>query len=224
MRVYVDGALAYHTDPGDYDSSALFFTKFALQVGEGAPIAPADYLPAGSFGTPNANAGTLLADLRTEWTGTADDGSTALTRLNSRTGTGWLTDLSPLSSDEKTTISSSLDQIKAALAGPTSVPLTLPGGTTISLTVDLTAPLANPPADVRAFYPSLRSIPVPPTPITPTTILTPVSGSVADPTLGGLVPGGLPSTLLYGRNLDVDTTTTQGEVAAWASPLSGLTP
>ena len=88
--------------------------------------------------------------------------------------------------------------------------------------MDLAAPLASPPADLRAFYPSLRPIPAPPMGTTPTTILTPVPGSVADPTLGGLVPGGLPAPLLDDRTLSVDTTTTQGAVAAWAFPLSAI--
>ncbi len=218
----VDGTLAYTLDPGTYDPNGLFLTQFSAQVAAGTDIAPAAYLPTGSFGTPTAAAGTLLADLATEWTGTANDGETALARLGTRNGTGWLTDLVPLSDDEKASITLSLDELKAALAGPTSVPISLPNGTTTSLTVDLSAPLAHPPADLRAFYPTLRPIPAPPAGTTPTTTLTPVAGSVADPTLGGLVPGGLPTPLLYGRSLTVDTTTTQGTVATWAFPLSGL--
>lgn len=218
----IDGALAYNLDPGSYDSNALFLTQFATQVAAGADIAPSAYLPGGSFGTPTSNTGTQFADLSVEWTGAATDGQTAFTDLGKRTGTGWATDLEPLTDDEKASIASGLALLKAALAGPTSVPITLPDGTATTLTVNLAAPLANPPADVRAFFPTLRPIPAPPAGSTPTTTLSPVAGSVVDPTLGGLVPGGLPTPLLYGRTLTVDTATTQGEVATWAFPLSAL--
>ena len=218
----VDGALAYHTDEGSYDPDAAFLTRFATQAAAGTAITPAQYLPGGDYGTPTAQAGTLLADLKVEWTGTADDGATALARLDARTGTGWLTDLSPLSDDDKASLSSSLALLKASLAGPTSVPVVLPDGTATTLTVNLAAVLASPPADVRAFYPTIRPVPTPPSPDNTTTLLNLVSGSVADPTIGGLVPGGLPTPILYGRTLNVDADTTQGEVATWASPLSAL--
>ena len=205
----IDLALAYGLAT-DEDLGASFATAYAAQIAAGAVLAPADYLPGGEYGKRQPGYAALLAETAAALDGTADDGNAALARLAARTGTGYLSDLVPLTGDQKAEIKAKLDLLKASLNGGASVPL---GDSGATVTLDLRAFLSNAPADLRAFYPSL----------TPSaTALTPVAGSVADPTYGGLVPGGVPAPALYGRTIPFDEGTTRQEVLDGAFPLSSL--
>ena len=204
-----DASLAYGSDETDGDVS--FASRFETEIAAGAPIPPSAYLPGGNWGTLAADGADRLARARAEGLGTADDGSLALDRLAARSGTGWLTALVPITATQKTDLASGFDLLKRALGDGASLPL----ADGVSATVTLGAFLENPPRDLRALYPSLRAS---------GGVLRPVEGSLADPTFGGLVPGGVPAVAVYGRTLAFDERTTLREVREWAFLPNALVP
>lgn len=205
----IDFKLAYGLATSE-DLDASFATTYAAPIAAGTVLAPADYLPGGEFGKRQPGAAALLAEASTVLNGTADDGNAALARLATRTPAGWVTDLFAVDAAQKASIKTDLDTLKATLNGGSTY--TVSGA---SVAVNLGAFLANGSADLRAFYPSLAPS---------SGMLTPVAGSVADPTYGGLVPSGVPSDALYGGTISFDAATTRQEVNDAALPLSSLLP
>ena len=204
-----DAMLAYGAEETDGD--AKFVARFMSPIADGSTIAPASYLPGGAWGKLAADGAARLARVKVEGNAVADDGRLALGRLANRPAGGWLTDLVTVTAAQKTEAMTGFDLLKRALGAGT--PVSLMDG--VSVNVTLGAFLDYPPADLRAAYPSLQAS---------GGVLRPVAGSVADPTFGGLVAGGVPAPALYGRELGFDADTTLGEVREWAFLPNVLTP
>ena len=204
-----DAMLAYGTK--ETDGTAKLADRFASQIVAGSTLAPAAYLPGDGWGKLADDGAARLGRAKIEGNAVADDGRLALDRLANRPAGGWLTDLVTITAVQKTDARKGFDLLKSALGSGASVPLT----DGVSVNVTLGAFLVNPPADLRVFYPSL---------VASGGVLRPVEGSVADPSFGGLVAGGVPAKALYGRELGFDGETSLGDVRRWAALPNALVP
>ena len=212
----VDAALAYDFDTGGFDSNQDFFAKFETKIRANGEIAAAEYLPGGGFGKLTSGGGARLKALGTLWIGTADDGKTAIVKYRARQlaspNTGWLTDLADQAPSESDLVKAETDLNTFKTGLTASVPVSFSvhnpdtgEDETTTLSVRPAAYLdGDPPADIRAFFPALKATYADGDEFF---LLTPVAGSIVDPTFGGLVDNsaGVPAPVLYDRELSGDT-------------------
>jgi hypothetical protein len=205
----LDGLLAYNLDPTSFDFGEDFGTTFASDLGTGTPITPSLYLPPSPFMSLNSGGAADMAGFGAEWISAGTDANSALSVLVTRmanNSTGWVTDVTEganYTSGNVATAQAGVASFVAALNGtPVSATITNDEGVSASVQVNLKAFYSNPPANLQAFFPSFTfALDQNGTSFD----LTPVSGSIVDPTFGGLVVSpGVPSNVLYNRKVVIN--------------------
>ncbi len=179
-------ALAYDTNVGSADFAQTIAARFPTK-NLGDTLTPDEYLPASPFGTLTGDGKGNFASAKTEIATGADKGQTALTYLQGRTNSQLhLIDSADLTNQDYLTAKFALTGLKAALDGPVTVPL---GDS--SITLNLNAWFNNPPASLRAFFPTYTVG----TDASDALVLQATAASYPDLTFGGLVVGtsGIPA-------------------------------
>lgn len=214
---FMDAALAYNLDPGNFHFDNPFLATFNTQLATSGGVGPETYLPGNGFlALANGGAARLQA-FGTKWVGAADDATATIQKYRTRTGTGWVTDSLNVSATQINSAESAIGQFKSFLTSQQAVPVRNGNGVTGTLTINIPAWTdGTPPADLKAFFPNLRGVPDD----MGDTLIWPIEGSIEDRTYGGLFPvgGGVSEALLYDRDyfLVNEDPTSNAVIAFWA--------
>lgn len=207
----IDVLLAYNLDYGTTDFNANFGTTYGGTLASQGFLTSAGYLPAAPFLNLNTDGAARLQAWGTTWISAANDATSAVTTLQARTSTGWAFNLANYNASDLPTALGDISQFKAAITAPIpNVSVTNNSGVSATLTIDLTAWMGGtPPATLRAFFPTIQAG-------QSAAVSAPLAGSIADTTYGGLIPGGVPSDVLYNRVIETDLSVGTVDAEAFA--------
>lgn len=214
-RGLINGSLAYRLSATTANPDASFASAFETQLQAGGTLTPAQYLFGENFLTVKEDGGDRLDTLEQKLGQGGSDIMSALQALGQREGTGWWFMPEDYSQGERDEIAASVNKLFAALEGPVPVEIQDSQGNPITVQMNLRAWTdQNMPNDLKASFPTIDS-----DPMEDGYHLTKIGGS-SDATFGGLFPNGIPNDPLYAGSMHVTSSTTVGDVAAWAISFS----
>ena len=211
VRSLTNVGLSYNADPGSFDFNAQVPASVFAQ----SSISPAQYVTTGTFLTLMPDGAARLTNVKNELNVVANSGIAAIEAVKNRNNAGFL--INPgtvVSTAQLNTAESQIQAAQAYLAGPQNVTLRV-NHQSVTVPVNISAFLNNPPADLKALLPTLP-------------VQTDSNGNAfltdtgfPDPTFAGIFPNGIPVNLATGQPFFVGSSgnynsISYGSLAAYA--------
>lgn len=204
--------VAYEFDLGSFDPNRRAKQVYNSAFQDESPLAPADYLPGNPFLTLTTGGASQLSAAGELWRSSALEGLAALATYRNRSGGDYVIASGTLSPGLVQSAEESYARFRDLGEGPVEVPDLQLGNEIVTINLDLSVLFTNPPADLKAFFPTLA----PSAPDEFDTFLGINPDIVPDLTWGGIFPDGLPATVLVDRSELVDDGWDVGDVLIWA--------
>ncbi|BDI33611.1 hypothetical protein CCAX7_56620 [Capsulimonas corticalis] len=191
LRSVTNVTTAYSADEGTFNFGADVHTLSPFTLN--STVSPTTFLPGGTFAKLNTDGKTRMATVKTELQATITDAVTAVQSIKTRDNTGYLLNPGTLvTTQQLTNFQTQAQSYQPYLTGVQSVTLNTTNNGVITLKINLNAWFTNPPADLKAFLPTMK--------VTQSSggNATLVTTPLPDHTFGGLLPAGVPSNTFNG--------------------------